>query len=449
MPSPGAAVPLGADVGVLGRLIAKARDSFLSSGVAADSLRPVVAASWQRSLRLGLDPQAFAPPVELDGTDLVDLRAAHPLAAVMPVVRRLLVDQAAEAGLLVAVSDERGRLLWVEGSSALRRRAEHMMFVEGARWSEDVAGTNAPGTALALGQPVQIFAAEHLASVATPWSCAAAPVHSPDGRVLGTIDVTGGDEVAGVQSLLLVRATVAAVEAELRQLSHLRPSPGTPLQRRTRARSATTRRSAPPRLEVLARRSGAVVTAGRTTPLRLRHAEILLLLSAHPQGLSGDQLGILLNEQRTAAVTLRADLSRLRLVLGQLGDEQGDGVPAGTPQLSGSPYRLTGGLASDYAEVRRLLAAGKVRQAVSAYRGPVLPDSLAPGVEAMRDQLAHEVRACVIALGDADLVWAYANRPDVAADPTVWQACHDLLPAGSPRRPLVLERIRHLDDEYR
>jgi transcriptional regulator of acetoin/glycerol metabolism len=77
-------------------------------------------------------------------------RQSHPLASVMPVIRRLLVEDASDAGLLVAVSDAAGRKLWVEGHNGLRTRAEQMHFVAGALWSEDRAGTNAPGTALGL-----------------------------------------------------------------------------------------------------------------------------------------------------------------------------------------------------------------------------------------------------------------------------------------------------------
>jgi transcriptional regulator of acetoin/glycerol metabolism len=98
----------------------------------------------------------------LDDARLAEIRSSHPLASVMPVIRRLLVDSAAEAGLLVAVSDAAGRLLWVEGSPDLRSRAEAMNFLPGADWSEGVAGTNAPGTALALDLPVQFLGPEHL-----------------------------------------------------------------------------------------------------------------------------------------------------------------------------------------------------------------------------------------------------------------------------------------------
>jgi hypothetical protein len=54
----------------------------------------------------------------------------------------------------------------------------------------------------------------------------------------------------------------------------------------------------------------------------------------------------------------------------------------------------------------------------------------------------------VLAAADPDLLWSFANRPDVSDDLDVWQACRTLLPARSPRRPIVDERIRILDAEY-
>ena len=423
MSSAGAALPAGADPGALLRRLARDRESFLTSGRLPGALRPLVADSWSRSIGLGLDPAHWAPPVELDGPDLEAYRAAHPLAATMPVVRRLLVDGAADAGLVVAVSDAGGRLLWVEGAPGLRRRAEGMGFVEGARWSEDVAGTNAPGTALALDAPVQIFAAEHLADPVTPWSCAAAPVHDPAGRLLGAIDVTGGDDVAAVHTFLLVRAAAAAVEAELRSAT----APATP--------------AGVPRLDVLGDPAGATLHGTGPHPgptrLRLRHAELLVLLATHPAGLSGEQLGILLDDRRTAPVTVRAEVSRLRALL----------APAGGPDVARGPYRLTGPLTTDVGEVRALLRTGRVRRALDGYAGPVLPASCAPGVEMLRADVAAEVRACVLASGDPDLVGRYAETPDGRDDVAAWQLLARLSGAGSPRRALAAARLERLDAE--
>ena len=279
-------------------------------GAAARSPSPGAAASRPVSI-----PRRPGHRSSWSTTTLERWRSRHPLAPVLPVIRRLLVDDAVEAGLLVAVSDADGRLLWVEGQARIRRDAERIHFVEGACWSEARAGTNAPGTALALDQPVQIFAAEHLARPVTRWSCTAAPIHDPDsGAVLGVLDLTGGDEVAAPRTLSLVRATVAAVESELRvrRLQGADPAP-------------------PPEDRMVLRALGSPTAtfgdARAATRLGLRHSELLVLLASYPDGISGDRLATLLRDQELAAVTLRAELSRLRSILAPI-------------TLHSRPYRL-------------------------------------------------------------------------------------------------------------
>jgi transcriptional regulator of acetoin/glycerol metabolism len=96
----------------------------------------------------------------------------------------------------MAVADEHGQLLWVCGRPAVLRRAEAISFVEGAQWDEEHAGTNAPGTALRLDAPVTIKSSEHFVRPVQRWSCAAAPIHDPvTRRILGVVDVTGGDDI--------------------------------------------------------------------------------------------------------------------------------------------------------------------------------------------------------------------------------------------------------------
>src|SRR5205085_5022120 len=108
-----------------------------------------------------------------------------------------------------------GTLLWVRGRADALDRAERMNFAEGAGWAESSAGTNAPGTALVVGQPVQIFSAEHYNEVVHPWSCSAAPIRDPDsGRILGVVDITGDEGAASPYTLALVRATAMSAAAE-------------------------------------------------------------------------------------------------------------------------------------------------------------------------------------------------------------------------------------------
>ncbi|MCW2633803.1 MAG: putative phytochrome sensor protein [Blastococcus sp.] len=391
-------------------------------------VRPVVMDSWRRSLGSGVDPDGGPPPVDLLDEDLLAYREAHPLAPLMPVIRRLLVEDAEADRMIVAVTDAGGRMLWVEGDARLRSRAAGMHFVEGACWSEDVAGTNAPGTALALDHPVQIYGSEHYRRPVQPWSCSAAPVHHPvTGVLLGAIDVTGGDHVASPHVLTLVRATVAAVESELRWLHREQ------LQRPAR-RPVPPIRPAAPRLDVLGRERGRLTLSSGTVELSLRHSELLLLLAEAAvagEGRSAAQLAAECHRGDTAAVTVRAELSRLRRLVGA--------------DLVGSrPYRLLSRLDSDLDQVRRLLARGELAPALDRYPGAVLPGSRAPGVAVARERVSAVLRQAVLRSRRPELLLRFAQLPEARDDVAVWQTCLECLPPTSPRRAAAAANLLRL-----
>jgi hypothetical protein len=410
------------------RRLRAAHEQFVTGSELPDgAVRAVVRDSWRRSLVSGVDPDGVAPPVDLLDDDLLAYRAAHPLAPVMPVIRRLLVEDAEADRMIVAVTDAGGRMLWVEGDSALRSRAAGMHFVEGARWAEDVAGTNAPGTALALDHAVQIYGSEHFRRPVQPWSCSAAPVHDPvTGLLLGAIDVTGGDHVASPHVLTLVRATVAAVESELRWLHREHVQQG--------SRAAVAVRRAAPRLEVLGRERARLALPSASVELSPRHSELLLLLAEAAltgEGRSATQLAVECHQGDAAAVTVRAELSRLRRLVGA--------------ELVGSrPYRLLTRLDSDLDQVRRLLAGGEVGPALDRYPGVVLPGSRAPGVVAARERVSAVLRQAVLRGRRPELLLRYAGLPEARDDTAVWQACLEWLPAGSPRRSAAAAHLLRL-----
>jgi hypothetical protein len=424
--SPWIAWPPGIDPAQLSRTLAAGHETFVSTGAADRAIRPIVVESWRRSLSSGVNPDCALPPVDLCDDALHDYRDAHPLAVAMPVIRRLLVEDATDSGLIVAITDADGRLLWVEGESGLRGRAESMHFVEGASWGEEHAGTNAPGTSIALDHSVQIFASEHFARNVSPWSCSAAPIHDPDtGALLGALDLTGGDAVAAPQTLALVRATVAAVESELR------------LHRLRQPRTVRHPVDSAARLEVLGRNRALF----NRQELSQRRSELLVLLAEHPEGLSADQVAIALHEHDGARVTVRAEMSRLRGWLAQM-----SGCPP-TRWLQSRPYRLLQPLRTDITEVRAQLRRGAYRRVLESYRGPVLPASIAPGVVAIRDELAASVRAALLAHRDPDLLLAHAESPGGTLDIQLWQACLDTLPPRSHRRARVAGHLAWLQRE--
>ncbi|MEU2674576.1 GAF domain-containing protein [Streptomyces sp. NPDC007164] len=416
MTDPWVALAADTDPGTRIGQLRRAHEVFTTAGRLERPVRPVVGESWRRSARARVSPDGAAL-VELGPDDLGPYRDGHPLAPAMPVIRELMGAYATDGEHLLAVCDAHGRLLWVEGPAVTRRAADRMNFVEGARWSEAAAGTNAPGTAIAVDRPVQVFAAEHFLRPVQQWTCAAAPLHDPHtGRVLGAVDITGGDRLAHPHSLAFVQAVARAAESHL---ALLRPAPA----------------AGTVRLSALGRDEALLVTGGRTIRLSRRHSEILATLARRPEGLTGDELLVELYEDESVTpVTLRAELSRLRRLLG--------------PELLRSgPYRLSAPVDADFDTVARRLASGAVAAALAAYTGPLLPGSRAPSVIRLRRRLDEQLRAALVARGDPGLLADWAYSPWGEDDLPVWEALAAAVPAG--QRPALLARVRALDTEQR
>ncbi len=417
----------------------RAHESAITDRVFQSGVRQLVQDSWQRSLSLRLDPSSVAPERALTDGELRDLRNQHPLAAVLPVVHNLLIRHATDAELIVAIGDESGRLLWIDGDRVLRRRVEEMLFVEGADWSESRVGTSAPGTALALDRGIQIWRAEHFNTLAHPWSCTAVPIHDPDtGKILGVIDITGGDQAVAPQTLPLVEAAVAAMEAELRIQRLDRPA-DSPLAQRSRASmSVSVPRLVPAGLSVLGTDHGQLHCASSTVDASPRHTEILTLLAWHREGLSADRLASFLSDQDTAVETLRAEMVRVRKVLALLDSPI---------MITSRPYRLESKLELDAQRVLAFLERGAHRVALGAYRGAVLPGSSAPGIVEIRQEVSSRLREALLADASVDLLLSYARTEEATWDTEVWRACQELLPARSPKRAMVVAHLARIEDE--
>jgi hypothetical protein len=110
--------------------------------------------------------------------------------------------------------------------------------------------------------------------------------------------------------------------------------------------------------------------------LTARHGELVALLALHPDGLDARTLAELLYREPGHEITVRAELHRLRALLGGA--------------LATRPYRLID-VASDLAEVQRHLAEHRVSDARSTYAGPLLPGSRLPAIVAARQRLAERL----------------------------------------------------------
>nr|WP_235002334.1 GAF domain-containing protein [Actinacidiphila paucisporea] len=198
-------------------MLASVRAATLAGDVPPEAPRAVIGASWERTLGHGVDPDVGRHHAPLGTEEIEHRRHSTALGDLLPVLREGLVPVADAAWHLMVVTDAEGRVLWRDGSLAVRRSADRLGFAEGASWSEEAVGTNAIGTALITRAPLQVHSAEHFVRAHHGWTCAASPLHDPrDGRLLGVVDVSGPAATVHPATLPLVSAVARVAEGELR-----------------------------------------------------------------------------------------------------------------------------------------------------------------------------------------------------------------------------------------
>lgn len=406
------AIEPGTDLSRHARDLVRMHDAVIGGGRSPLQPRAVVERSWRRVLGSGLTPDGTNARALLPIDDIERRRRASPLTDVIVELEQVISAVADASHLLMVVADADGVILWRSGSAKVRSRADALGFREGADWTETAVGTNAIGTAIAEAAPVQLFSGEHFEQSQHPWYCTAAPIHDPrTGELLGVVDVSGPALTLHPTIAALVETAVRLAQAQLwrhheTRLERLRSSAAPLLASlsgpvllvddngwvaHTSGVAATKRIAAPhddraltiPGLGLctperigdgwLVRPAGTAVQIAMDldlsgtpvvtvtgaestwrTPLSGRHAEILLLLyRAGAQGLTVAELSSGIYGDPDHAVAVRAEISRLRRVLGSVVD--------------GRPYRLADSvrLSLTLGDTERLADCAFVQQSAS------------------------------------------------------------------------------------
>ncbi|MEW9123990.1 MAG: sigma 54-interacting transcriptional regulator [Thermotaleaceae bacterium] len=180
-------------------------------------IRPVIADSWLRSQAYGIDPYTKIIEVKLTEKSLFNRIDSYKdlLETVEPYINSLykLVNG---SGLIVRLADEEGYILASIGDEELIKECGNLNIFLGCCVREDVIGTNAIGTALAIGEAIQVFAAEHFCRQYHGWTSSAAPIKGTAGRIIGVLSVTGSHEKVHPHTLGMVVAACEAIENQLK-----------------------------------------------------------------------------------------------------------------------------------------------------------------------------------------------------------------------------------------
>lgn len=190
---------------------------FISGVTAKPAIRPLMYESWQRCLEKNIDPLHNKAAISLTKEQIEEYMVTTPLYHTIRPLLLKLREHSIDSDHLITFCNSFGDIVHMDGDLSLMLKAEDMNFVVGSSWAENQAGTNAIGTALVTGSPIQVFAGEHFCHEVQKWTCSAAPIRDPaTEHVLGVIDLTGLWRANHPHSLSAVMSAAQMVEKHLR-----------------------------------------------------------------------------------------------------------------------------------------------------------------------------------------------------------------------------------------
>lgn len=187
----------------------------------------------------------------------------------------------------------------------------------------------------------------------------------------------------------------------------------------------------PVSLEIEVLGTPSVVLGSNRVAVRGRSLEILTALATFPEGIGGEPLASRLYGDRVVMNTFKAAVARLR-----------DIVP-----LESRPYRIAVPYRADFLELLEYLKHGQIRQALSLYRGPMLPGSVAPAIGEIRAHVDEALRQAVLQSGDVEAMLELMRRTD-EDDLELLETAYQLIPRNDPQSALLHARIRQLRRDW-
>jgi len=192
-----------------------ARDELKRAGLMSDDpdaevVPDVIARSWRRSISSNVASDAPAQLYREIDTESILLRAAEP-------VLDRWQHQLTDTGTTLFVSDRAGSIVARRVSDrTTQRRLDGANAAEGFDFSEERVGTNGLGTAMVEKRPVFIQGAQHYNDLLSDITCAAVPLSTPTGSVIGAISLGGLTKVTNPLTMSVTREIGQQIEERLR-----------------------------------------------------------------------------------------------------------------------------------------------------------------------------------------------------------------------------------------
>ena len=172
----------------------------------------LIAESWERCRKYGIDQTGWNPAVVVTGNELETLlsESAELIDAARPLMQSLY-ELVSSSGFVVVLLNAEGFIIEVIGEMNAAQSSWMRYYACGVKWTEELVGTSALGLALLGNGAIQVAGKEHFCKAYEEWTCSAAPLTDDHGVFMGVLSVTGSKENVHSHTLGMVVSAAAAI----------------------------------------------------------------------------------------------------------------------------------------------------------------------------------------------------------------------------------------------
>lgn len=179
--------------------------------------KSIIADSWNRCIGYGLQHDHEPAPAALDDQARRALEQGYEAllstteTEVLPYYNNIMSN----SRCLILLADSEARVLKGWGDQRITESHLRPWFGAGANWHERCAGTNAIGTSIATGSPIQVQRNEHFLKLNRSIISSAAPIFDTDRTLVGVLSAFSDAYLPQAHTLGMVRLLSQSVENRL------------------------------------------------------------------------------------------------------------------------------------------------------------------------------------------------------------------------------------------
>ncbi len=196
----------------------EAWNAFINKGILKrDLIHDFIADSWLRSKSYEVDPFSESIKIHLTNEELDEKYKEYKvLLNVAKPFMYSLYKIVGDTGFIVRLTDKDGYVLECGGDKEIMKKQGNLNMYKGCNVREEIIGTNAIGTALITGKPIQVLGAEHYCLQYHTWTSSACPIKDEQDEIVAVLSMSGPYEKVHPHTLGMIHASAEAIEKEMR-----------------------------------------------------------------------------------------------------------------------------------------------------------------------------------------------------------------------------------------